>query len=124
MTAMVVTALILAFCYWALNTLSDIVIAQRKADRALRADSLALKRDRLKLARDEYEDRVALRKPAKRPEPMPTDLLARINAWEDDWAKEDERNALNALYAETGDWELVRRQMGPSVAENSDLRIA
>lgn len=51
-------------------------------------------------------------KPAK-PEPMPPDLVARCQAWEDPWAQEEERGTLLGLYAELGDWDRVRAKLAP-----------
>ena len=56
-------------------------------------------------------------KPTSR-QPMPADLLARINAWEDEFAREDERKFVEQLYADTGDWDAVRRQYAPPLADN------
>lgn len=62
----------------------------------------------------------------KLPTAMPGDLLARINSWEDDFAKDDERRAINELYADLGDWQLVRTAL-PALnvpAVDLDLRMA
>jgi hypothetical protein len=46
---------------------------------------------------------------------IPEDLVARINAWEDDFAKSDEERNIRVLYAELKDWDKVRRNL-PSYA--------
>ena len=42
---------------------------------------------------------------------IPEDLMARINAWEDDFAKSDEERAIRVLYAELKNWDAVRRSL-------------
>ncbi len=51
-------------------------------------------------------------------QPMPADLVARINAWEDEFARADEQKFVEQLYAETGDWDAVRRAYAPQLADN------
>jgi hypothetical protein len=58
-------------------------------------------------------------------EALPPDLEARINSWDDEWAREDERKVLDQLYAELGNWDAVRRKYRPPLADaSSDLRMA
>ncbi len=53
--------------------------------------------------------------------PMPSDLEARINGWEDEFAREDERKFVEQLYAEHGDWDAVRRLYAPPLADNQPV---
>lgn len=53
------------------------------------------------------------RRPAKKAEPMPSDLRNRVASFEDDWAREDEERTLLMLYAEFDDWDAVRKQLRP-----------
>lgn len=45
--------------------------------------------------------------------PMPPDLLERCQAWDEEWANEDERRTILALFQEHGDWERVRQNLLP-----------
>ncbi len=42
---------------------------------------------------------------------IPEDLMARVNAWEDDFAKADEERNIRVLYAELKNWDAVRRSL-------------
>jgi len=46
---------------------------------------------------------------------MPPDMVSRITAWEDDFAQEDERRNILALYALHRDWDAVRAHL-PALA--------
>jgi hypothetical protein len=51
-------------------------------------------------------------KPAK-PAAMPDDLRSRIDAWDEEFAQENERQTLYALFSEYGDWDEVRKKLAP-----------
>jgi hypothetical protein len=117
-----VTALLIAFVVcgtvlYVTHEVSRIFASQRAADQRL-ADREATLREKyyqLDLDRFDAEQRKAV--PPKGRSEMPSDLEAKINAWEDDWAREDERRAVLELYGEYGDWDLVRRKYSPALAD-------
>lgn len=45
--------------------------------------------------------------------PMPQALVDRIRSWEDEWAQDQERSEIMALYAEYGDWDIVATKLQP-----------
>ena len=79
----------------------DLMIADRAAERAMQERVASLK----------WTTKAALgAKPqASEPEPMPEDLVRRIQGWDDEFAKADEERAIRALYNEHRDWDKVRR---------------
>lgn len=118
LSAMLACALaLLGFCAWLTTKTLPILdakwkresaVAQNHADAATRMAAVA-----------ERQVTMAEQK-AEKPRPkihMPNDLVARIARWEDDWAREDERIALEQLYAELGDWDAVRHQHAPAMAD-------
>lgn len=88
-----------------------------RLSRSLEDRRIAVEEGRLALE----QRRVAMEEKAKEasapPPPMPDDLKARIDAWEDPWAKEDQKATLMQMFAEYGDWDIVRTKLVP-------LRIA
>lgn len=51
------------------------------------------------------------KKPALKPaDPMPPDLLMYINNEAAGWAREDAAKSMNEIYAETGNWDEVRKR--------------
>lgn len=44
-------------------------------------------------------------------QPMPDDLIERINSWDEEWAQEDERRGIMTLYGEYRDWDKVRSKL-------------
>lgn len=124
MTALLCVLVIVGFCAWlTTKTLPVLEAKWRRADTAAQ-DRLAI--DRRYVTVDErrisLEEHQAEKPTAKTP--MPPDLVARIGNWEDEWAREDERKAIEQLYADLGDWDAVRRAYSPSLADtHSDLGI-
>jgi len=57
---------------------------------------------------------VTLKEQQARPKPtpesvsIPEDLIAKSGEWVDSWARESERKRLREMYADLGDWDLVR----------------
>lgn len=85
--------------------------------RSLEDRRIAIEEQRLALDREKFEADMKAKQPPAAPAPMPEDLRARVEAWEDDWAKEAEKSTLLQLYAEYQDWDKVRAKLVP-------LRIA
>ncbi len=46
-------------------------------------------------------------------EPMPADLEARCQSWDDLFMQEQERSTIQSLYGELKDWDEVRRRLAP-----------
>ena len=123
--------LIVGFCAWLTTQTLPAIVAKWSRESAIAQDRLALDERYVVVAEREialserqlqFEERKAEKPRAK--EPMPPDLEARISGWEDDWAREDERKALEQLYADSGDWDAVRRQYSPALAhEQSDTQV-
>lgn len=111
MTAILVTAIIAGFGYWLTLRILPIFEAKWKAENDLAKRYATIAEREIALAEQRAE------KPRNR-QPMPADLLARISAWEDEFAREDERKYVEQLYAETGDWDAVRRAYAPPLADN------
>ena len=44
-------------------------------------------------------------------EAIPEDLVQRIQAWDDEFAKADEERNIRVLYGQLKDWDLVRRHL-------------
>ena len=118
MTAILVTALLVGYAVWLASKLLPILEAKwkRQADIASDRNKIRLRyalvaEREVKLAESRVE------KPKDR-HPMPADLAARIAAWDDEFAREDERKYVEQLYAESGDWDAVRRAYAPPLADN------
>lgn len=111
MSAIIVTVLIAGFGYWLTLRVLPIFEAKWKAENDLAKRYASVAEREIALAEQRAE------KPSNR-QPMPADLLARIAAWEDEFAREDERKYVEQLYAEMGDWDAVRRAYAPSLADN------
>jgi hypothetical protein len=90
---------------------------QREADREIEARKVSVEERRVAID----EKRFA---PAPKPEPIPSDLANRPMQWEDQWMQEQERTNIQALYAEYGDWDEVRRHLAPLSVVQSDEIVA
>lgn len=115
-----------------------VLLIGHRTEQALSAkwteDRLALSRTRearhaIDARRVSVEEReVALRELlAQRPElgePMPSDLDERIRAWDDEFAQEQERSNITALYALYRDWAVVRSKLAPLVPVFTDSIVA
>ena len=99
-----------------------VLSAKWQAERTIQASAIANEWDRQSRLTDVrarrvavLERRVALEerrlKDSPTGDPMPADLLDRINAWEDDFAKDDQRRVIADLYAEYRDWDKVRQRL-------------
>lgn len=107
-----VALIVVGFGVWLTRELLPALVARWEAEDAM-ADRYA------KIAEREIRLReLGAEKPNPR-QPMPPDLEARINAWEDEFARADEQKYVEQLYAETGDWDAVRRQYAPTLPDNT-----
>ena len=77
---------------------------QRHADQSLEARRVAVLERRIALKERQFTER-------PQAEPMPDDLVQRIDSWEDSFAQDEERSRLIALYADLRDWDKVRAQL-------------
>lgn len=111
MTAIFVTVLIVGFGAWLTQRLLPIFEAKWKANNDLAKRYAVIAEREIALSEQRAE------KPRHR-QPMPADLVARVGAWEDEFAREDERKYVEQLYAELGDWNAVRRAYAPPLADN------
>ncbi len=83
----------------------------------LEARRVAVSERELTLKERQFEKDSA---PPPKQEPMPDDLMARIEAWgtniedgEDPFAQDNERQTIMALYNEFHDWDKVRQKLAP-----------
>ena len=81
----------------------DVLAADRAATRALT--------DKLHDRKWAAKERIGAKPTVAAADAMPDDLVNRVQAWEDDFAKSDEERHIKALYAELGDWDKVRRAL-------------
>ena len=110
--ALAVIGVAFGLACWRVGTRLALVL-QPALDRKLTiAERLATVEER-KIALEE-----AARTPRPKAAPMPADLRNRIASFEDEWARDDEERTLLMLYAETDDWELVRKQLRPIATAN------
>lgn len=118
MTAILVTILLVGFGIWLTNTLLPVLQVKWKMEsdnikgrNEIRARYAKVAEREIALAEHRNE------KPQAR-YPMPPDIEARVNAWEDEFARSDEQKYVEQLYAELGDWDAVRRAYSPPLADN------
>ena len=120
MIALLITCLVCFTCVYTTHSVLLAFLGKAKDDQRLTERRIVLDEAYLALERDRLDtDKAKAALPKARTE-MPIDLVARVEAWEDDWAREDERKALMELYAEYGDWDIVRRKYSPSLATAAD----
>jgi hypothetical protein len=90
----------------AVQTITRTLGRRWEADRSFREREVELAEDRFRWEKS----RVAA---PKKPAPMPDDLVGRIMSWEDDFAQDQERQTIMALYADLEDWDQVRTKLLP-----------
>lgn len=106
-TALWASALLVA-AWWRIERLvherADAERRRQEAAAAVRAQELALEERRLAIE----ERRVVA---TLEPEGVPVDLLQRITAETEDWAREQVRTLVTQLYQRHGNWDTVRLEL-------------
>ncbi len=118
MTAIIVTALLVGYAVWVARTLGPILEAKWTREANIASDRNKIRGRYARVAEREIALAESSSEKPKSRQPMPPDLVARINAWEDEFARADEQKFVDQLYAETGDWDTVRRAYAPQLADN------
>lgn len=121
MTTFLFGILALTCGIWLTHTL--VILYEKKWEREATRDEMRLAIHARYAAVAEREVAIRERLPEQPVgrEPMPADLEAKVNAWEDEFAREDERKYVEQLYAESGDWNAVRRAYAPPLADNQPV---
>lgn len=115
--ALAVVGLAFAVACWRIGLLmAEVVKAWAANDYTLNERRVAVEERRIALEE-------AARAPRKRAEPMPPDLRARIGMLDEEWAREDEERTLSMLYAEYDDWEKVRQNLRPLIAQTDPMSV-
>ena len=81
-----------------------VLVDDRKAERDLKRD---LCEKKLRFRETEAKRKAEL----PYDHSIPEDLMQRINAWDDEFGKQDEERTIRVLYAELKDWDKVRRNL-------------
>lgn len=119
MTAILVTALLVGYAVWLAVRLLPILEVKWKRQADIASDRNKIRSRYAQVAEREIElAELSAEKPKARQQ-MPPDIEARINGWEDEFARADEQKYVEQLYAETGDWDAVRRQYAPTLPDNT-----
>lgn len=119
MTALLIALVVCGSAIYVAHRVLLALASKAQADHALAERRLRLDEDYLALERERLDNEKHKAALPKARADMPPDLEARVNGWEDDWAREDERRALMEMYAEYGDWDIVRRKYSPSLADST-----
>lgn len=98
---------------------ADVLSAKWTADRTDRqqtsSERFRLEQRRVAVAEREVAIKEQQHQRPDASQPMPPELEDRIRSWEDDWAQEQERSNIMALFGVYRDWDQVRSKL-PALA--------